>query len=86
MVNVVSLVHFRDKKVSSKLNVDAVDPFLDAKGYVKGGGFFLKLMTEGESMKLSIQEATELTARLNAEVNRLITLETQMKVQRALNK
>ena len=83
MVNVVSLVHFKDKKVSSKFNMDAVDPYVSDRGYVRPGSFFVKLETEGLSMKLSLQEAAELVSRLDMEIKRLIATETKLKIERA---
>lgn len=83
MVNVVNIVHFKDRKVSSKLNVDVIGPKINTKGFVDPGFFFLKLQTEGESMKLSLQEAAELQARLGVEINELIGAETQLKVERS---
>jgi len=74
-IKVIDITHFIENKVSSKLTVDVIKPAIYKGKYVKPSYFFVKLMTEGQSMKLSLQEMTELISRLQVAVDTAIKSE-----------
>lgn len=78
---IVEITHFKDKKVSSQLIVDSEEPYLKEGKYVKAGGFWFKPNLQGQSMKLSLNEAVEFATRLLEEAKRLIARETEMRIK-----
>jgi hypothetical protein len=60
----IEIVHFKEKKLSSKLELSSHPPKVTEKGFTKPGGAFLRTQIEGKSMHLSYSELCTLKQRI----------------------
>jgi hypothetical protein len=88
-MRIVDIVHFdQNKKPSSILNVDDVQPSLDEKGYVSRGAFFLSIKDGSGSkivIKLTDMEALDLAKRMELGYQNHVYVEMQLQASKGLN-
>ncbi|PSN83609.1 hypothetical protein B9Q11_03450 [Candidatus Marsarchaeota G2 archaeon ECH_B_SAG-F08] len=85
-MRIVDIVHFdQNRKPTTTLNVDDIQPTLDEKGFVSHGGFFLSVKDASGNkivIKLSDMEALDLAKRIEAAYQNHVYLEMQLQASR----
>ncbi|MEM3671003.1 MAG: hypothetical protein QW767_04575 [Thermoprotei archaeon] len=85
-MRIADIVHFTpDKKPSSTLVVDDIQPKLDERGYVSKGGFYLSIK-DGSGGKIVIKltdtEGLDLSKRLEVAYQNHVLLEMQLQASK----
>jgi hypothetical protein len=85
-MRIVDIVHFdQNKRPTSTLNVDDIQPTLDSRGYIGRGGFYLSVKDSAGNkitMRLNDMEALDLAKRIETVYQNHVYLEMQLLASR----